>query len=108
VLLRHLLLVGEVLEPAAAARGVVRARRVDVFLPDSDDLGRDGLGVVPLHLRYPRLHGVAGQAAADEDDEPVQPRDAVPAVREGLDRDLDLVVDADGRGHRSRLPTRRS
>ena len=52
-----------------------------------------------LHLRHARAHRVAGQAAADEDDEPVQPRDAVAAVRERVDVELELLVPGHGRRH---------
>ena len=53
--------------------------------PGSNDLGRERLRVGALHLRDARAHAVAGQAAAHEDDEPVEPRDAVAAVGERLD-----------------------
>ena len=50
------------------------------------------------HLRHPGAHDVAGQAAADEEDEAVQPPDAVAAVRKRVDLDLDLVTGGDGGG----------
>ena len=37
-----------------------------------------------------RAHDVAREPAADEDDEAVQPRDAVPAVGERLDLEIEL------------------
>ena len=60
-----------------------------------------------LHLRHARAHRVAGQPAADEDDEAVQARDAVPAEGERVDRELELLVLGDGRGHPARLRERR-
>src|ERR671931_128913 len=52
-----------------------------------------------LHLRDPGAYAVAREAAAHEDDEAVQARDPVAAVRERLDVELDLVVLRDRRGH---------
>src|SRR5581483_3401498 len=72
--------------------------------PRLDDLGRDRFRVTALHLRDPRADAVAWEPAADEDDEPVEPRDAVPAVRERVDPELDLLVACDRRrGHPPRL-----
>ena len=48
----------------------------------AQDLGRQSLRVPALHLRHARADRVAGETPADEDDEPVQPCDAVAAVRE--------------------------
>ena len=78
----ELRLVREVLEPATAAGRVVLARGLDADGARREDLGRERLGVVPLHLRHARAHRVARKPAADEHDEAVQPRDAVPAVGE--------------------------
>jgi hypothetical protein len=103
LLLRELHVVREILEPAAATRRVVRARRLDALRARADDLGRERLRVVPLHLRHARAHAVARQAAAHEDDVAVQPRDAVAAVCERLDVELDLLVSRDGRSHRPRV-----
>ena len=106
VLRRDLGVVGEILEPAAAAGRVVRTRRVDTLRPGSDDLGGERLGMTALNLRHARLDGVSRQAAADEDDEPVQASDAVPAVRERLDRELELLVTLNGGSHARRLAIR--
>src|SRR5262245_35814883 len=92
-------LVREVLEAAAPAGRIVGARRIDALGPRLQHLGRERLGVAALHLRHARAHGVARQAAPHEDDEAVQPRDAVPAVRERVDRELELLVPRDGCGH---------
>ena len=46
-----------------------------------------------------RADYVAGQPTTDEDDEAVQSRNAVPAVRERLDPEVELVVRSNGRGH---------
>ena len=81
----------------------MRARRVDALGAGVEHLGDDRLGVAALHLRHARAHGVAGQAAPDEDDEAVEPRDAVPAERERVDRELELLASLDGGGHASRL-----
>ena len=64
----------------------------------------DRLGVASLHLGDARSNGVAREAAPDEDDEAVQPRDAVAAVGERIDPELELLVQGDGRGHRSIVP----
>ena len=92
-------LVGEILEAAAAAGRVVRARRVDAQR-------RRARGP---RWRAPRRGGAAPSSRArgpcprkpapDEHDEAVQARDAVPAVRERVDRELELLVLRDGRGH---------
>src|SRR6185503_9994750 len=72
LLRRGLRLVGEVLEAAAAAGRVMRARSVDARRAGLDDLERLGLGVISLHLRDAGTHGVAWKPAPDEDDEAVQ------------------------------------
>jgi hypothetical protein len=95
----ELRVVREVLKPAAAASRVVRARRLDALRSRLEDLGRERLRVVPLHLRHARLDPVAREAAADEDHEAVEPRDPVPAVREGVDIELELLVLRYRRGH---------
>ena len=96
---RDLRLVREILEAAAAAIRVVLARRLDPRRARLDDLDGERLGVVALHPRHARAHGVARQPALDEEDEAVQARDAVPAVGERLDLELELLVWTDGRGH---------
>src|SRR5205814_5879443 len=101
LLLFELRTVGEILEPAAAAGRVVGARRVDALRARFHDLDREGLGVAPLHVGDAREHRVAREAAADEDDEPVQPRDAAAAVRKRLDVELELLIPRDGSGHRT-------
>ena len=95
----ELRLVREVLEPAASAGRVVLARRVDPRRSRLDDLERERFRVVALHPGHARADDVARQPAADEDDEAVQSRDAVPAVRERLDPEVELVVRSNGRGH---------
>jgi hypothetical protein len=55
--------------------------------------------VVPLHLRHTRAHRVAWQAAPHEDDEAVEPRDSVPAVRERVDMELELLTGRYRRSH---------
>ena len=64
LLLLELRLVGEILEAAAAARGEVRARRVDALGPRPQDLGRERLRVAALDLRDPRADAVAREARA--------------------------------------------
>jgi hypothetical protein len=96
VLGRDLRLVGEVLEAAAPAGRVVLAGRLHAGRTRLDDLEGDRLGVVSLHLRDLRAHRVAREPAADEDDEAVQARDAVPAVGERVDREVELLVLLDG------------
>jgi hypothetical protein len=92
-------LVGEVLEPAAAAGRVMGARSLDARRAGLDDLERGGLGVIPLHLRDAGAHGVAWKPAPDEDDEAVQPRDAVPAVGERVDLEVELLILLERGGH---------
>jgi hypothetical protein len=91
-------LVGEVLEAAPAAGGIVGARRLDALGPGPEELDRERLGMVALHLGDARANGVARQAAADEDDEAVEPGDAVAPVRQRVDRQLELLAHL----HRSR------
>ena len=100
-------LVVEVLEAAAAAGGIVRARGVDPVGTALDHLGRQRLGVVPLHLGHAGADEVAREPAADEDDEAVQPSDAVPAVGERLDPELDLLILGDRGGHAGHPTVRR-
>ena len=64
---RELRLVVEILEAAAAAIRVVLARRLDARRALLDDLDGQRLGVVSLHPRHSRAHGVARQAALDEE-----------------------------------------
>ena len=97
-------LVRQVLEATAAARRVVGAGRLHARGARLDDLRGERLGVIALHLRDPRANRVARKPPAHEDDEAVQPRDAVAAVGERLDPKLELLVDLDGRGHRRRVP----
>ncbi len=99
LLLLELRLVREVLEAAASARGVVRAGRLHPLRPGRQDLGRERLRVVALDLRDAGADGVAGKATAHEDDEAVQARDAVAAVGERVDPELDLLSGADRGGH---------
>ncbi len=91
--------VREILEPTAATGRVVRARRLDALGARLHDLERKRLRVAALHVRHARAHRVAGQTALDEEHEPVQPRDAVAAVGERVDVELELLILGDGRGH---------
>src|SRR5207342_2639444 len=61
----------------------------------------DRFGEAALRLRDPRAHAVSGEPAADEDDEAVQPGDAVPAICERVDAELDLLTVANRCGHRA-------
>ena len=74
-------------------------RRLDAIGAGSDDVESRGLGEPALHLRHAGADRVTGEAAADEDDEAVQPRDAVAPVRQGVDVQLDLLTGADWRSH---------
>jgi hypothetical protein len=55
--------------------------------------------VVALHLRDAGADGVTREPASHEDDEAVQARDAVPAVRERVDVELELLSLGDRRSH---------
>ena len=55
--------------------------------------------MVPLHLCDAGSHDIAGESSAHEDDESVQARDAVAAVGERLDPEVELLVLANRRGH---------
>ena len=101
VLGRDLALVGEVLEAAAAARPEVSAGRFDPSRTGLQERRARRLGEAALHLGDAGAHEVARQPAAHEHDEAVEPPDAVPAVREGVDADLDLLPLADRCGHRA-------
>ena len=62
-----------------------------------EHLDRARLGVGALALADHRAHAVAGHGAGDEDDVAVAARDAVAAVGERVDRQLELVAARDGR-----------
>ena len=102
----RLALVGEVLEAAAAAGRVVSARSLDALGGRLEHLRCERLGEAALHLRHARPDAVAGQSSADEDHEAVQAGDAVAAVRERVDLELELVVPLHRRGHRRRVRVR--
>ena len=95
----NLRLVGEILEPAAAAGRVVRTRRVDPLRARPEHLGCERLRMPPLHLGHSCADHVARQPSPHEDDEPVEPCDAVATVRERLDRQLDVLPFRNGSGH---------
>src|SRR5881398_1707486 len=94
-----LCLVSEILKAAAAAGRIVRTGRLDALRAGMQNLGRKRLCVTALDLRHARPHGVTGETAPHEDNEAVQPRNAVPAVRERVDRELELLVPRNGCGH---------
>ena len=96
--------VGVVLEAAATARPEVAARRRDAVGPGLEQRRPDRLRKSALHLRRTGAHEVAGQPTAHEDDEPVDPPDAVSAVREGVDPDLELLALAHRRRHPTSVP----
>ena len=79
---------------------------LDALRPGLDDLRRQGLGVTALDLGHARPHAVTWKPSADEDDKAVEPRDSVPAVRERIDRQLELFTSRDRSGHNvERSPT---
>ena len=74
-----------------------------------EHLDRPRLGVRALGLADDGAHAVARQRAGDEDDVSVEPRDAVPAVGERVDGELELRPaggprGGGGRGHAPRVP----
>src|SRR2546430_9010417 len=91
--------VGECGDPPPATGGVVLAGSFDAQRAGLQHLGDERLGVTPLHLRDACPNGVAGKPAAHEDDEAVQPSNAVPAVGETVDGELEFLISADGSGH---------
>ena len=74
------------------------ARRLDAVGARLHDLHGRRLRMAAADLRHAGAHDVAGQAAAHEEHEAVQPPDAVAAVRKRVDPDLDLVTGGDGGG----------
>ena len=98
-LLRELHLVREVLEPAATAGSEMPARCLDAVGTRLEKGAREPFSEPALDLRYPRANAIARQPASHEDDEPVVTRDAVAAVRERLDRELELLSFVNRRGH---------
>ena len=108
MLLRELRAVLEILKTAAAARGEMLTRSFDALLPGPHDLGGERLCVRALHLRHARANAVAGQPASHEDDEAVEAGDAVAAVRERLDVELEFLILRYRRGHRRTLTTKTS
>ena len=100
LLRRDLSLVVEILEAAAAARRVVVARRLHPLWARLEHLDRQRLRVTPLNLRDARANLVARQSPTHEHHEAVHPGNAVPAVGERLDLELELVVPGERRGHR--------
>ena len=99
LLVLELARVVEVLPATAAAHAEVRAGRLDVVRPERERLGSHGLAVTLLDLDDPRAHAIAGQAPGDEHDHPVVPRHAAPAEGERVDRELELVADAERGSH---------
>jgi hypothetical protein len=97
-------LVRKILEAAAAARRIVHAGSLDAVGARLEHFDGDRLRVASLHLGDARSNGVAREAAPDEDDEAVQPRNAVTAVGERIDPELELLVQGNGGGHRSIVP----
>ena len=85
-------LVREILEPAAAASGVMLAGSLDAQRTGMHDFRDERLGVTPLHFRHAGAYGVPRQPAPDEDDEAVQARNAVAAECEAVDGELQLLV----------------
>ena len=86
VLDRELALVGQHLPRRA---GMVGERR-DALGARLEHLERARLGVAALALRDDRAHEVAGDGARDEDDVALEAGDAVAAVGEGLDAQVEL------------------
>ena len=82
--------------------GMVGGRR-DAVRRRLEHLDSAGLGVRALGLADDGTHAVARHRARDEDDVAVEPRDAVPAVGERVDGQLELVAargaGPGGRGH---------
>jgi hypothetical protein len=75
-----------------------------------DDLDRARLRIRALGLRHHGAHAIPRQRAGDEDHVAVEARDAVPAVRERVDGELELGAVGGtggglGGGHHSRVRT---
>jgi hypothetical protein len=82
----------------------VPARRLDPQRAGLEHFDRKSFRVPALNLRHPRANPVARQSSAHEDDEAVEPGDAVAAEGERLDRELELLIAHDRCGHRASLP----
>src|SRR5262249_26291374 len=91
---RELLLVGEILEAAAAAlaRAIVRARCVDTVGARLETLDGPRLGEALAAAEHAGAHAVAGKGIVHEDDEALPVSDALAAQGEPLDGDFDLFV----------------
>jgi hypothetical protein len=99
LLLGQLHLVREVLEAAAAADAEVPTGSVHAMRAALENLRHAPLREPAFDLAHPRPHAVAGNGSAHEDDEPVDAADAVPAVGERVDSELELLAFPDGCGH---------
>src|SRR5205085_471057 len=71
-------------------RARVRRAGLDAVRRGVDDLDRARLAVVALRLRHDSPDAIAGHRALDEHDVAVEPRHAVAAVGERVDRQLEL------------------
>ena len=99
LLLRSLRLVREILEATSAAHAEVRTGSFDASRACLEDALGGRLGEAALRLRHTRTDTIPGQPSANEHDESVQARDAVAAVRERVDLELELLPSPNGRGH---------
>ena len=108
LLLRELRAVLEILEAATTARREMLTWSLDALRPRPHDLHGERLSVRALDFRHARANTIAGQSAAHEDDEPVETCDAVAAVRERLDVELEFLILCYRRGHRRTLTTKTS
>ena len=99
-------LVGVVLEAAAATGAEVRAGRLDAVGLGSSISSAVASAKPRFTFVDPRADEIAGKRAADEDDEAVVPGDAVAAVGERVDLELELLTFGRCSGHAASVRTR--
>ena len=102
----QLRLVAQGLPLAAAALVGARAVRADAQGRGVEELDDARLGEAALAARDADAHAVAGQAAAHEEDEVVDARDALAAVGEPVDADVEDVTGSGRHDGKSTRPGR--
>jgi hypothetical protein len=89
----QLMIVGDVLHPAAAAAGVIRADRRDAAARRGNDPDKTAPGIPPSDLGDLDLRLVPDHREGDEEDKIGNPTDAVAAEGHILDPGSDPITD---------------